>query len=73
VAAPIRNLSIRDFFAGDMVGHTEYLSRLFKPGGQSCYLTGDLDKVLIIHGKGTFVEVSAVYFWCLVGGENGWK
>ena len=53
--------------------HTEYMPRLFKRGGQSCYLTGDLDKVLIIHGKGSFPEVSGVYFWCLVRGEKGWK
>jgi len=47
---------------GHGCSHTEYISKFFKPGGQSSYLTGDLDKVLIIHGKGTFPEESGVYF-----------
>jgi hypothetical protein len=53
--------------------HTEYMKVLFEHGGQSCYLTGDLDKVLIIHGNGSFPEVSGVYFWCFVNKENVWK
>jgi hypothetical protein len=52
--------------------HTEYMMDIFG-GDQSCYLTGDLNKVLIIYGRESFPEVSGVYFWCFVNKEIVWK
>ena len=41
--------------------HREYIRKFFHPGGQSCYLTGDLNKVVVIHETaGDFAEVSGV-------------
>ena len=49
----------RSFCGRHDCSHTEYMMDFFG-GEQSCYLTGDLDKVLIIHGNGSFPEVSGV-------------
>ena len=58
---------------GHGCSHTEYISKFIMPGGQSSYLTGDLNKVLIMQGNGSFSEVYGVYFWCFVDEANVWK